>query len=51
MALGTLSARFGEISPDLVDRLRTLDPAKISSLRQDLVTFRSLDDLEAWLAQ
>jgi Domain of unknown function (DUF4351) len=51
MALGTLSARFGEISPDLVDRLRTLDAAKIISLRKDLVTFRSLDDLEAWLAQ
>jgi hypothetical protein len=51
MALGTLSTRFGEISPDLFDRLRTLDAAKISSLRKDLVTFRSLDDLEAWLAQ
>jgi Domain of unknown function (DUF4351) len=50
MALGTLSARFGEISPDIVDRLRTLDAAKISSLRKDLVIFRSLDDLEAWLA-
>jgi hypothetical protein len=51
MALGTLSARFGEISPDLFERLRTLDAAKISSLRKDLVTFHSLDDLEAWLAQ
>jgi Domain of unknown function (DUF4351) len=51
MALGTLSARFGEISHDLIDRLRTLDAAKISSLHKDLVKFRSLDDLEAWLAQ
>ncbi|MFM5983412.1 MAG: DUF4351 domain-containing protein [Sphaerospermopsis kisseleviana] len=46
-----LNKRFGEINPELIERVKNLSIDKIESLGEALLDFSKVDDLEMWLNQ
>ncbi|MEG3440149.1 Rpn family recombination-promoting nuclease/putative transposase [Pannus brasiliensis CCIBt3594] len=46
-----LNRRFGQLSPDVADRIRDLPVERLEQLGEDLLDFSGPEDLVAWLAR
>ncbi|MDJ0532104.1 MAG: DUF4351 domain-containing protein [Xenococcaceae cyanobacterium MO_207.B15] len=47
--LRQLNRKLGNISENIVDRIKSLEASQLDSLTEDLLDFQSLDDLQNWL--
>ncbi|NCS80040.1 MAG: DUF4351 domain-containing protein, partial [Microcystis aeruginosa K13-07] len=49
LVLRQLNRRIGDISPELLPNIRSLDLEQLENLGEALLDFQSLQDLEQWL--
>ena len=49
LVLRQLNRRVGDISPELLPNIRSLDLEQLENLGEALLDFQSLQDLEQWL--
>lgn len=48
---GTFTRKLGNLNPQLLDRINTLQLDRIESLGEALLDFNSIADLQNWLSQ
>jgi Domain of unknown function (DUF4351) len=51
LILKLLNRKLGNLSPQLIDRVNSLQFDRLESLGEDLLDFTSIADLEAWFGQ
>jgi hypothetical protein len=51
LAISKLSFKFGTISPESIDQIKTFSIRRINALSRAMLKFESIADLEKWLAK
>ena len=51
LMLRQIRHRFGELPPELTDRIRQLTGAKVDEFAEALMDFKTVADAQAWLAR
>jgi Domain of unknown function (DUF4351) len=51
MILEFLNYRFGEVSPDLMEKIDPLSIAQLETLGESIFGFTTIDELDSWLTE
>jgi Domain of unknown function (DUF4351) len=51
LAVKLLTRKLGNLSPELLARLNSLNIERVEALAEELLDFTSVGDLESWLAR
>ena len=49
LAIGLLTKKVGNLSPELLARVSSLNLERVEALAEDLLDFKQVGDLERWL--